>query len=76
MLLELLHDFRHAARSLRRQPGFTFIAILTLAVGIGATTTIFSVVDSTLLRPLPYHQADRLMQVLVKVPAMFGMPPQ
>jgi putative ABC transport system permease protein len=76
MLPELLRDFRHAARSLRRQPGFTFIAILTLAVGIGATTTIFSVVDSTLLRPLPYHQTDRLMQVLVKVPAMFGMPPQ
>ncbi|MES2522288.1 MAG: ABC transporter permease [Gemmatimonadota bacterium] len=59
----LLHDLRHAARSLRRAPSFTIPAILTLALGIGATAAIFSVVDGVLLRPTPFPDADRLMMV-------------
>ena len=59
----MLNDVRHALRLLVRQPGFTVVACLTLALGIGANTAVFSVVDAALFRPLPYQDADRLVSV-------------
>jgi predicted permease len=56
-------DLRHALRGLRRRPTFTFAAVITLAIGIGATTAIFSVVYSVLIKPLPYPNADELVRI-------------
>lgn len=73
----LLQDIRYAFRTLARRPGFTFIAILTLALGIGANTAIFSVVDSVLLAPLPFRHVERLTVVWASNPelaAKVGLP--
>jgi putative ABC transport system permease protein len=59
----MIADFRHAARTLRRSPAFTLAAIATLAIGIGATASIFSVFNSVLLRPLPLIDPDRIVMV-------------
>ncbi len=56
-----MHDAKYALRSLRKQPGFTALALITLALGIGATTTAFAVLETVLLRPLPYANPDRLV---------------
>src|SRR5436190_19478462 len=58
-----MNDFRYAFRQLWKSPAFSLIAIATLALGIGANTAIFSVMESVLLRPLPFPNADRLVRV-------------
>jgi putative ABC transport system permease protein len=59
----LLQDLKYAGRTMRKTPGFTAIAIVTLALGIGANTAIFSVVDTAMFRPLPFQDSDRLVRV-------------
>src|ERR1700688_1342828 len=62
-LEDFLQDTRYALRTFRRNPGFTLIALLILSLGIGATTVMFAVINSVLLRPLSYPQSDKLVTV-------------
>jgi putative ABC transport system permease protein len=79
MLKRIWADLRFGIRTLRRTPGFTLVAAVTLALGIGANTTIFSVVDGVLLNPLPYHDSNRLVGVWHTAPGLgydqFGISP-
>src|SRR5262245_11566886 len=66
----IARDFRHALRRVTHNPGFSALVVLTLALGIGANTAILSVVDSVLLRPLPYRDPDRLVTIEHRYPSI------
>ncbi|HXO39269.1 MAG TPA: ABC transporter permease [Candidatus Acidoferrum sp.] len=68
LLTSLSQDLRYGVRILLRSPGFYLIAILTLALGIGANTAIFSVVNGVLLNPLPFHHSDQLVSMFQEIP--------
>src|SRR4029078_122362 len=64
----LLQDFRYVLRTLRKRPGFTAVAVIPLALGIGANTTVFNSIDAMLLRPFPFPHLDRIVTVWDTVP--------
>ncbi len=72
MVEQLWRDVRYATRMLWRAPGFTLVAVLCLGLGIGASTTIFSVVNAVLFKPLPYRDSDRLVRVYSEFPTFPG----
>jgi putative ABC transport system permease protein len=70
LIENLFHDLRYAVRMLQKSPGFAFVAIATMALGIGATTAIYSVIDATLLHPLPYPNPSELVRVEDDLPGV------
>ena len=71
LLEHLIQDLLHGARMLAKAPGFTMVAAATIALGVGASTAIFSVVNAVLLEPLPYPDRDRIVQLMPR-PASVG----
>ena len=71
-MTQLLDDLSHALRLLRRRPGFAALAVVTLALGLGATTGVFSIVNGVLLKSLPYSDPDRLVRIFETAPPSQG----